>query len=51
LLAHGQWFFPGIPASTTTNAGRHDIAEILLKDALTQLTNRTNMVVHFEEIG
>jgi hypothetical protein len=31
LLAHGQWFSPGILASSTTKAGRHDIAEILLK--------------------
>ena len=27
LLAHGWWFSPGIPASSTTNTGRHDIAE------------------------
>jgi hypothetical protein len=31
LLAHGWWFSPGTPASSTTKAGRHDIAEILLK--------------------
>jgi hypothetical protein len=31
LLAHGRWFSP---ASSTTKAGRHDIAEILLKMAL-----------------
>ena len=31
LLAHGRWFSP---ASSTTKAGRHDIAEILLKVAL-----------------
>jgi len=30
LLAHGQWFSPGAPASSTTKTGRHDIAEILL---------------------
>jgi hypothetical protein len=30
LLAHGRWFSPGIPVSSTTKAGRHDIAEILL---------------------
>jgi hypothetical protein len=24
LLAHGQWFFPGTPASSTTKTGRHD---------------------------
>jgi hypothetical protein len=34
LLAHGRWFSPGIPASSTTETGRHDIAEILLKVAL-----------------
>ena len=27
LLAHGQWFSPGTPASSTTKTGRHDIAE------------------------
>jgi hypothetical protein len=34
LLAHGRWFSPGTPASSTTKIGRHDIAEILLKVAL-----------------
>jgi hypothetical protein len=34
LLAHGRWFSPGTPASSTTKTGRHDIAEILLKEAL-----------------
>ena len=34
LIAHGRWFSPGTPASSTTNTGRHDIAEILLKVAL-----------------
>jgi hypothetical protein len=34
LLAHDRWFSPGIPASSTTETGRHDIAEILLKVAL-----------------
>jgi hypothetical protein len=34
LLAQGQWFSPGTPASSTTKTGRHDIAEILLKVAL-----------------
>jgi hypothetical protein len=47
LLAHGRWFSPGIPASSTTKAGRHDIAEILLKVALntinqTKSTNKIN---------
>jgi hypothetical protein len=35
LLAHGRWFSPGTPVSSTTKTGRHDIAEILLKVALT----------------
>jgi hypothetical protein len=34
LLAHGPWFSPGTPASSTTKTGRHDIAEILLKVVL-----------------
>jgi hypothetical protein len=34
LLAHGWWFSPGTPASSTTKTGRHDIAEILLKVAI-----------------
>jgi hypothetical protein len=36
LLAHGRWFPSGIPASSTTKTSRHDIAEILLKVALSQ---------------
>jgi hypothetical protein len=31
LLAHGGWFSPGTPASSTTETGRHDIAEPLIK--------------------
>jgi hypothetical protein len=34
LFAHGRWFSPGTPASSTTKTGRHDIAEILLKVVL-----------------
>jgi len=34
LLAHGRWFSPGTPASSTTITDGHDIAEILLKVAL-----------------
>jgi hypothetical protein len=32
--AHGQWFSPSTPASSTGKTGRRDIAEILLKVAL-----------------
>jgi hypothetical protein len=34
LLAHGLWFSPDTPASSTTETGRHDIAEILPRVAL-----------------
>jgi hypothetical protein len=34
LLPHGRWFSSGTPASSTTKTDRHDIAEILLKVAL-----------------
>jgi len=40
LLAHGRWFSP---ASSTTKAGHHDIAEILLKVAL----NTKNQIILF----
>jgi hypothetical protein len=32
LLAHGRWFSPGTPASSTTKTGRHDIAESGVKN-------------------
>ena len=31
LLAHGQWFSPGTPASSTTKTAHHDIAESGIK--------------------
>jgi hypothetical protein len=34
LLAHGRWFSPGTPASSTTKTGRHATADILLKVSL-----------------
>jgi hypothetical protein len=40
LLADGRWFSPGTPASSTTKAGRHDIAEMLLKVALKHKKNQ-----------
>ena len=45
LVAHGRWFSPGTPASSTTKTGRHDIAEKLLKVALSiknQSINQSN---------
>jgi hypothetical protein len=45
LLAHGRWFSPGTPASSTTKSGRHDIAEILLNVELN--TKRINQSIIF----
>jgi hypothetical protein len=42
LLAHGRWFSPGTPASSTTKTGRHDIAEILLKVVLNTINQITS---------
>ena len=42
LLAHGWWFTPGTPVSSTTKTGRHDIAEILLKVAY-QKSNQSKL--------
>jgi hypothetical protein len=46
LLAHGRWFSPGTPGSSTTKTGRHDIAEILLKVALN--TKNQNQIYLFK---
>jgi hypothetical protein len=43
FLAHGHWFSPGTPASSTTKTGGHDIAEKLLKVAL----NTKNQINHY----
>jgi hypothetical protein len=45
LLAHGRWFSPGTPASSTTKTGRHDIAEILLKVALRHQKSKSNQMI------
>jgi len=42
LLAHGWWFSPVTPASSTTKTGRHDIVEILLKLALNNKNQSIN---------
>ena len=45
LLAHGRWFSPDTPTSSTTKTGCHDIVEILLKMTLNTInqikSNRT----------
>jgi hypothetical protein len=47
LLAHGQWFSPGTPASSTTKTGRHDISEILLKVTLNTKNQSINESYYF----
>jgi hypothetical protein len=47
LLAHGRWFSPGTPASSTNKTDRHDIAEILLKVALST-KNQSILYIHDE---
>jgi hypothetical protein len=48
LLAHGRWFSPGTPSSSTTKTGRHDIAEIVLKVALNTKNQQTNQKITFK---
>jgi hypothetical protein len=42
LLAHGRWFSLGTLSSSTTKTGRHDIAEILMKVALSTINQSIN---------
>jgi hypothetical protein len=46
LLAHGRWFSPGTPASSTTKTDHHDIAEILLKVALKTKNKKQNQPIY-----
>jgi hypothetical protein len=48
LLAHGRWFSPGTPASSTTKTGHHDIAEILLKVTLNTKNQSINLITYVE---
>jgi hypothetical protein len=47
LLAHGRWFSPGTPVSSTTNTGRHDIASLFMTDhrILTWVKRRISLVL------
>jgi len=47
LLAHGRWFSPSTPVSSTTKTGRHDIAEILLKVALSTKIKSSSLLVMY----
>jgi hypothetical protein len=45
MLAQGRWFSLGIPPSSTTKTGLHDIAEILLKVALKHQKIKSNLEI------
>jgi hypothetical protein len=52
LLAHGQWFSPATPASSTIKTGRHDIAVILLKMALiTKNQSKSIITIETKEVS
>jgi hypothetical protein len=51
LLAHGRWFFPGTPASSTTRTGHHEIAEILLKAALKHQKSNKKVKTCFGDVN
>jgi hypothetical protein len=50
LLAHGRWFFPDTLASSTTNTGRHNIADILLKVALKHQKSNKSLKIVFNSL-
>jgi hypothetical protein len=50
LLAHGRWFSPCTPTSSTTKTDRHDIAEILLKVALSTINQiKSNFPYEYQQ--
>jgi hypothetical protein len=50
LLAHGRWFSPSTPASSNTKTGRHDIAEILLKVALSTKIKSNQIKKNYQSV-
>jgi hypothetical protein len=44
LLAHGRWFSPGTPASSTTKTCHHDIAESGIKHQKSIKSNQRNWI-------
>jgi hypothetical protein len=51
MVKHDRWFSPGTPASSTTKTGRHDIAEILLKEALNTINQiKLNLILNKNRI-
>ena len=50
LLAHGRWFSPGTLAFSTTNTGRYNIADILLKVALKHQKSNQSLKIVFNSL-
>jgi hypothetical protein len=48
LLAHGRWFSPGTPASSTTKTVRHDIAEISLWVSLNTKNQKSKSIDRYQ---
>ena len=44
LAAHGRWFSPGTPASSTTKTGRHDIVEIFAESGVRHFNQSINQL-------
>jgi hypothetical protein len=51
LFANGGWFSPGTPASSTIKTGRHDLAEILLKVALSTINQIKSCILFLKGNG
>ena len=47
--AHDRRFSPGTPASSIAKAGRHDIAEILLKAELQHQRSKSNQSLEIQQ--
>jgi hypothetical protein len=51
LLAHGRWFSPGTPASSTTKTGRHEKSELLLQEALNTKNQIKTFITVYTGVG
>jgi hypothetical protein len=51
LFAHGWWFSPGAPSSSTAKTGRHDLAEILLKVVINTINQIKSCILFLKGNG
>jgi len=45
----GRWFFPGTPVSSTDKTDHHDIAKILLKVVLYNITPNSHLFINIKK--